>query len=191
VCCGTEREVTIDCPSDCPHLAASRKHDYERRNFDRSQLPFPDTKLTTAFVTAHAKLLLELSYKICLYARDNSALVDSDVMAALESLVEAYRTLASGILYENPPAYRMQRELYELVKATIEKYRREERGEMVLTDARNLHNGEMRDILVYLTRLGAVRSNGRPKGRAYLDFLRNHFRPEALTKPASGILMLG
>src|SRR2546422_5223162 len=25
VCCGTEREVTIDCPSDCPHLIASRQ----------------------------------------------------------------------------------------------------------------------------------------------------------------------
>ena len=24
VCCGTEREVTIDCPGDCPYLVASR-----------------------------------------------------------------------------------------------------------------------------------------------------------------------
>ena len=193
VCCGTEREVTIDCPSDCPHLVASREHDYQRRDVDWSRLPFPDAKITAPFLTAHEDLLLELSYAICLYARDNSALVDSDVIAALQSLAEAYRTLSSGIVYENPPAYRIQRELYEAVKTRIEEYKteqREERGEMLLTAARNVRNGELRDALVFLTQLGVLKSNGRPKGRAYLDFLRTQFRPEVFSKPASNIVLL-
>jgi hypothetical protein len=190
VCCGTEREVSIDCPSECPHLMASREHDYERHDVDRNELPFPDAKITASFLAAHEDLLLDLSYAICLFARDNSALVDSDVIGTLKSLAEAYRTLTSGIVYENPPAYRIQRELYQAVKIGIEEYKRGERGKMVVASVRNIHNEEIRDTLVFLTQLGALRSNDRPKGRAYLDFLRTHFSPEALSKSASNIVVL-
>src|SRR5438067_13025412 len=40
VCCGTEREVTIDCPSDCAHLIACRQYDYERKEIDWEKMPF-------------------------------------------------------------------------------------------------------------------------------------------------------
>jgi hypothetical protein len=169
---------------------ASREHDYERREIDRSQLPFPDTKIAAAFLAAHEDLVLQLSYAICLYARDNSALVDSDVIAALQSLAEAYRTLASGIVYENPPAYHIQRELYQAVQMGIEQYKRGEGRDRVVASAHNVHNGEIRDVLVFLTQLGALRSNARPKGRAYLDFLRTGFLPGIFSKPASGIVLL-
>jgi len=190
VCCGTEREVTIDCPSDCPHLVASREHDVERRNTDRRELPFPDIKIAISFVTDHADLLVDISYAICLYARDHSALVDSDVIAALQSLGEAYGTLASGIVYENPPAYPIQRELYQAVQSMLEQYKRKERREMVVAHPHADPNGEIRDALVFLTRLAVTRSNGRPKGRAYLDFLRTRFQPGEFSKPASGIVLL-
>ena len=189
VCCGTEREVTIDCPSECPHLMASREHDYQRHDFDRSEFPFPDAKITASFVAAHQDLLLDLSYAICLFARDNSELVDSDVIATLKSLVEAYRTLASGLVYENPPAYHIQRGLYEAVKTGIEEYKKGDRGKMVVASFRNIRNGEICDILVFLTQLGTLRSNGRPKGRAYLDFLRTQFRPETFSKSTSDIVL--
>jgi len=190
VCCGTEREVTIDCPSECPHLMASREHDYQRHGVERSEVPFPDVKITGSFLAAHEDLLLDLAYAICLFARDNSTLVDSDVITALKSLAEAYRTLASGIVYENPPAYRLQVELYQVVKSSIEEYKRGERGKMVVSSVRNIRNGEICDTLVFLTQLGTLKSNGRPKGRAYLDFLRTHFSPEAFSQSASDIVVL-
>src|SRR5438876_4902447 len=31
VCCGTKREVEIDCPSSCPYLKASRTYEAEKR----------------------------------------------------------------------------------------------------------------------------------------------------------------
>ena len=31
ICCGREREVTIDCPSDCPHLTAAHRYEAEHR----------------------------------------------------------------------------------------------------------------------------------------------------------------
>jgi len=190
VCCGTEREVSIDCPSDCPHLVASRQPDYERQDIDPSTLPFPDFKIASSFVRARNDLLLKISYTICLHARDNSALVDSDVITALQSLAEAYRTLASGIVYQNPPVYRLQRELYQAVQTSIERHKQEERRKVMVAHPDAVGNGDIRDALVILTRLGAARSNGRPKSRAYLDFLRTRFEPGEFSKPGSGLLLL-
>jgi len=31
VCCGKEREVTLDCPSECPYLQQARRHEKPRR----------------------------------------------------------------------------------------------------------------------------------------------------------------
>jgi hypothetical protein len=169
---------------------ASREYDYQRRDVDRNKLPFPDAEITASFLTSHEDLFIDLSYAICFCARANPAMVDSDVVAALQSLAEAYRTLASGIVYENPPASRIQLALYEAVKGELEQYKRQEKGEMVVATARNVRNSEIRDALVFLTQLGAVRSNGRPKGRAYLDFLRTQFKPETFSKPASDIILL-
>ena len=90
VCCGTERERTIDCPSDCAYLVASRRYDHERREIDWTQVPFPETRIPASFVAAHERLLLSLTYAICLYARDASRLVDSDVLASLVALAEAF-----------------------------------------------------------------------------------------------------
>jgi hypothetical protein len=187
VCCGTEREVTIDCPSDCPYLVASRQHDSARRETDWSNVPFSETRIESAFVVDHQNLLAALSYAICRYARDNRRLVDTDVVAALQALAEAYRTLSSGIYYEKAPAYALQRGLYDALKAALENFKKLEAQRVGAT---SLRDGEVRDALIFLTQLGATRSNKRPQGRAYLDFLRMQFKFEELAKPASNVVLL-
>jgi len=187
VCCGTEREVSIDCPSDCLHLKESRRQDAERREIDWEKMPFRDTKVPSSFVAAHEKLVLALSYSICLAARDNPQLVDTDVSAGLELLAETYRTLTSGIYYEKAPAYALQRAVYDGLKTAIDEHRKREAQEAGLGATRD---GEVRDALIFLAQLGATRANGRPKGRAYLDFLRTQFKSEELTRPASNIVLL-
>jgi len=187
VCCGTEREVTIACPADCPYLVASRHYDRERRDVDWSQIPFADTKIPSSFVAAHERLLLAISYTICLYARDERLTVDSDVLASLQALAETYKTLESGIYYEKPPEFRLQRELYDKLKATIDEYKKSEAQQM---NSASVRDGDVRDALIFLTQLGATRANGRAKGRAYLDFLRTQFKSEELSKPASNIVLL-
>src|ERR1041385_4873087 len=37
VCCGTKREIEVDCPSSCPYLKASRSYESEK--------PVPDPEL--------------------------------------------------------------------------------------------------------------------------------------------------
>lgn len=187
ICCGTEREGTIDCPSDCPYLVASRQYDRQRREVDWSKIPFADTKIPSSFVAAHEKLLLAISYAVCLHARDERSTVDSDALASLQALAETYKTLDTGIYYEKPPEFRLQRELYDRLKTTIEEYKKSAAQQM---SAEGLRDGEIRDALIFLTQLGATRTNGRLKGRAYLDFLRTQFKSEELSKPASNIVLL-
>jgi hypothetical protein len=187
VCCGTEREVTIDCPSDCPYLMESRKHDVGRREIDWASVPFAETKIPSSFVVAHEPLILALGYALCLNARDNAAVTDSDAIASLQSLAESYQTLSNGIYYEKPPEYALQRGLYDALKAAIENYKK--------TDSRNaglqtVHDSEIRDTLIFLAQLGATRTNGRPRGRAYLDFLRSQFKSEEIRKPSPGLLVV-
>lgn len=187
VCCGTEREVTIDCPSDCSYLHTSRRYDLEHREADWSQVPFADSKIPPAFVVEHQNLLLALSYTLCSAARDNRLVADVDVLAALQALGEAYKTLSSGLYYEKPPDFRVQRELYEALKAAIEEFKKrlaQQPGGGAMRDS------EIRDTLIFLSQLGTTRTNGRPKGRAFLDFMRAQFKPEEFAKPASNIVLL-
>jgi hypothetical protein len=186
-CCGTERETTIDCPSNCPHLIASRQYDFERKETDWSKAPFKDTRLQRSFVTGHAALIDALSYRICTYAGENRVLVDSDVQAALERLAETYRTLSSGIYYENPPDYHYQRELYEQLKGAIADWNKAESQRIGIT---NMRDDDVRSCLVFLAQLCFARSNGRPKGRAFLDVLRSQFKSEELAPRSSNILLL-
>lgn len=187
VCCGTEREVTIDCPSDCRYLKASRQKDLERREVDRSKIPFPDSKISPSFVIDRQKLLLALSYSLCSAARDNHLVADPEVLASLEALAETYKTLSSGIYYEKAPDLRVQRELYEALKLALEEFKKTTAQESAGLSVRD---SEIRDALIFLTQLGVARSNGRPKGRAFLDFLRSQFKPEEFAKPASNIVLL-
>jgi len=187
VCCGTEREVTIDCPSNCSYLIASRTYGMERKKFDWSKLPFPDVKIPSSFAQEHVPLLNALNYTISIFARDNRLTVDSDVMASLHSLAEAYRTLSSGLYYENPPDHRLQRELYGRLKAGIEEFKK---AEAQNTSAATVRDGDIRDALIFFAQLGATYLNGRPKGRAFLDMLRSQIKSEDFAKPASNIVLL-
>ena len=187
VCCGTEREVTIDCPADCPHLVASRKYDEGRRQVDWSKVPFADVRIPFEFAQSHTPLLMALITSIGEYVRDHRQVVDTDAIAALQALTETYRTLSSGLYYEKPPDYLYRRELYSALKEALEKYKQMETQRLGLATTRD---GEIRDALTFLTQLGATRENGRPKGRAFLDLIRAQLGPETSAKPASNIVLL-
>ncbi len=187
VCCGTEREVSIDCPSDCPYLVASREYDGERRQFDWEKIPFPDAKIPLEFVQSRSMLVMALLSSIWKYARAHRQVVDTDVIAALQTLAETYRTLSSGLYYEKPPDYLYRRELYNALKTALEEFKEAETQRLGLATTRD---SEIRDVLTYLTQLAALRENGRPKGRAFLDLIRTQLVPEVAAKPASNIVLL-
>jgi hypothetical protein len=178
--------VSIDCPSDCTYLLASREYDWERREIDWSKIPFPDSKIPISFAESHGPLLAALDYAICAFAREHPPLVDADITAVLEALAQAYRTLASGLYYEKPPDYVLQWELYKALKAAAEDFKKQESGRAGLTSTRD---SEIQDALIFLAQLGAARANGRLKGRAFLDLLRSQFPAEEFSRPQSKIVL--
>ncbi len=187
VCCGTEREVTIDCPLDCAYLVASRQRHDERREVDWAKMPFASQKIPYSTLEAHEPLFMRLSYVICEFASENHPLVDSDIQAVYHALAETYQTLTSGILYENPPAYLLQRELYGKLRHEVEEYKKQE--PTGLSARTSVRDSEIRDVLILTTQIAAGKSNGRPKGRAFLDFIRSQFKPGTFAKQESKIIL--
>jgi hypothetical protein len=105
----------------------------------------------------------------------------------LQTLAETYRTQASGIYYEKPLDYPLQREMYENLKAAIADFRKDEAQRVGMTTVRD---SDIRDAVIFLTQLCAVHANGRPKGRAYLDIIRQQFPKEEFQKAGSSIVLL-
>ncbi|MEO7145567.1 MAG: hypothetical protein ABI165_18890, partial [Bryobacteraceae bacterium] len=57
MCCGSEREVTLDCPLDCEYLQEARKHERPRQ-LRSEDFPNRDIPVTEAFLREHDDLLL-------------------------------------------------------------------------------------------------------------------------------------
>ncbi|MBA0086709.1 MAG: hypothetical protein HRJ53_17140, partial [Acidobacteria bacterium Pan2503] len=125
VCCGTEREVTIDCPADCAYLLAAHRYESEHpRN-----LP-PDTALLDETIPkhisqAHEQLVAALAFSIAKFCAERPAAVDSDILSALEALAQTYKTLSSGIIYELPPQAPLKRELYAALSAFLDEIKKQ------------------------------------------------------------------
>ena len=188
LCCGTEREVTIDCPADCPFLIESRDYDIRRRILKRDDLPFADTVVPNSFLTENESLIAELGYTIFRFARDRPHLIDFDVIRSTEALAKTHHTLQSGLYYEQRPTSTLQRELYGVLEEFLRIFQEKEvrQGGIVRNNTSNFEK-----ILIFLTQLGASRSNGRTKSRAFLDFLRKNFGKEATGNQASPIILPG
>ena len=103
LCCGTAREVTVDCPLDCTYLRESRSHERPPEP-DPAKLPNPDVKITEKFLAQNTRLFTFLCMAILKHALGAPGVVDNDVREALEALVRTYRTLESGLIYETRPA---------------------------------------------------------------------------------------
>ncbi|MGH9469568.1 MAG: hypothetical protein ACRD1N_04405 [Terriglobia bacterium] len=190
VCCGEQREVTIDCPSDCPHLVASREYDEERRSIEWGKLPFPDQNIPFSVLELHQELFYQLAFIIAECATENPSLVDSDIHIVLKALAETWQTLAKGLIFENPPTQPILRELYDRLKRACKEYRRREDSGLVA--AVSMRDSETRDLLILFAQTAAMHSNDRPKGRAFLDFSRSQFEPGTFAQPAaSRILVTG
>ncbi len=172
--------MTIDCPSSCPHLVASRRYEEERHEVDWSQVPFADVKITSSVLRGLENLLDTLAFSICDFAGIHREMVDSDVLSALQTLGESYQTLTKGIYYEKPVDHRLQHELIEHLKRAIAAYQKEAATRPRLTP---LRDETVRDAIIFMAQAGGVHTNGRPKGRAYLDFLRSTVKWQA---PARG-----
>lgn len=188
VCCGVEREVTIDCPSDCPYLAAARRYEREHsKPLSPNDLPYPDLDFSMDLVHERSAAISGLGYTVLKFANENRATADSEALAALGALAETYRTLGTGIYYERPPEAPLPRSLYGRLVEFLHEYKKQEAERVGLS---GLKDSEVFYLLVFLLRIGRHETNGRPRSRAFLDFLRARFPRTAETeREASRIIV--
>jgi hypothetical protein len=171
VCCGREREVSIDCPSDCSYLIAARRYEDQHQRSLPEDTPLLDVKVPQDVIYTHQSVLSGLAFTAATFSAAHPATTDPDVLAALQALAETYKTLGSGILYEKPPDARLPRELYTALAAFLN----ESKQQNERAAASPVRDSEVFTLLVFLYRMGLLRTNGRPRARRYIEFLRNQF----------------
>jgi hypothetical protein len=178
VCCGTEREASIDCPADCSYLIAAHRYEEEHQRTLPADTPLLDVQVPQDVIYAHQDLLSGIAFTVAKFSAAHPALCDPDVLAALRALAETYKTLGSGIYYEKPPDPTLPRELYAALAQFLNESKQqsvERPGSSPFTVTAPIKDSEVFPLLVFLYRMGLLRTNGRPRARRYLEFLRSQF----------------
>ena len=186
-CCGEQREITLDCPSECVYLEQAREHEKPRSiaDLDQSTL-FLNVEISDQFLYEQEQLILGLTYSLAKSARSTQGLHDSDFIAALSSLCRSYETLvSSGLVYEMRTTNMAHQLIAMEMQKMINEFREAEQKHLGYT---RLRDADVLRALVFLLRMALSRTSGRPRSRAFLDFLFSQFpeQASALTTPDSG-----
>jgi hypothetical protein len=188
LCCGREREVTIDCPSDCSHLISARRYESEHRKpLSADEFPYRDAEFSMEFIYERWPAISVIASAILSFQAQNRELHDGETNAAIEAMAETYRTLGAGIYYERPPAGHLARALYSQMTQHIQEFRNSESGP---GESPSLKDTDIFHLLVFLLRIARREINGRPRSHAFLDFLRAQFpAPPQAAKETSRIIL--
>ncbi|HLV86830.1 MAG TPA: hypothetical protein VKV39_07625 [Candidatus Sulfotelmatobacter sp.] len=173
-CCGEQREVTLDCPSDCPYLIQAREHEKPRAadQLDAKAL-FLEIEVPDQFMYEREHLLMGLTFALAKAARSDRALNDRDLIAGLSALTNRYERLVnSGLHYDPPLTSDAQRRVATEVETMLKEYREAEQKHMGYS---SLRDSDVLKSLVFLVRLAHGRTSGRPKSRAFVEFLFAQF----------------
>jgi hypothetical protein len=182
-CCGERREVTLDCPSDCVYLQQAREHEKPRpaSEIDPAGL-FLEVEIGDQFIYEREHLLMGLSYALAKSARADRSLTDRDLIAALSAMSRTYVTLVkSGLHYESPITSGAQTAVAVEMQEMVKQYREAEQKQLGYT---RLRDADVLKALVFLVRMATARTSGRPRSRAFIDFLYAQF-PEKQSVIAS------
>jgi len=183
-CCGEQREVSLDCPSDCVYLQQAREHEKPRpvAELDQQSL-FPDVEVGQPFLYEQEHLIVGLSYALAKSARADRGIRDSDLIAALTMVARQYEMLASsGLHYAAPVTNFAHQAIAAEVQKMVKEYREAEQKHMGYS---RLRDTDVLRGLVFLVRMGYTRTSGRPKSRAFVDFLLQQF-PEQSSAISAG-----
>lgn len=173
-CCGTEREVTVECPSDCPYLQQARAYE-KPRSLDQvvQSALFPRVEIPEKFLYENEHLLVGLEYALARAACADRSVNDRDLIAAVASLAKTYDTLVnSGLVYEAPTANVVHQAIAAEIQNMLSEYRELEQKQVGYS---MLKDSDVLRALVFLLRMAESHTSGRPKSRAYIDLLCAQF----------------
>lgn len=183
-CCGEQREVTLDCPSDCVYLQQAREHEKPRGMADVNPSDvFLQVEVPDEFLYQREHLIMGLTFALARSVRADRSLKDTDLIAAVTSLAKTYETLVnSGLHYESPITNTAQQAVAAEVQNMLKEFREAEQKHVGYVQ---LRDSEALRALVFLVRMAYGRTNGRPKSRAFADFLLSQFpeKPQGIATP--------
>jgi hypothetical protein len=184
VCCGTKREVEIDCPSSCPYLQASRSYEAEKRTPD-PQLAAKIQKYDDHFLHRYSQVLDIISRSVVEERLTSPWLVDNDVIEVYKSLGATMKTLSSGIYYESLPEGPARISLFRRLKSLLDQLMQPAAS----ADRQALKVSEALDVLDFLTFAAEMNSSIRPRGRRYLDWLTSMAGVAPQAEQSSGLII--
>jgi len=187
LCCGTEREVSVDCPLDCEYLREAHKHE-KPIPIEPATLPNRDVVVSEEFLQANEEFLIWLGGALGRAALRTPEIVDFDIREALEASIRTCRTLESGLLYESLPANPLAAGLCRALREAIAEFRKAEAERLGMHKTRE---STVLRLLVFLQHFELSYNNGRRKGRAFLDALMDFYpaEPEALLPETSSLIL--
>ncbi len=181
ICCGNEREQTINCPLDCPYLREARTHE-KPPDIDPATIPNRDIEVTREFLDEHEELIVFTTAAVLEAAFETPGAVDYDIRDALDALIRTYRTMASGLYYDSRPQNTVAAAIYDAIRRHVEELSKKfkEHGESV-------RDRDLLGAFVHLQHFEMIVNNGRRRGRAFIDALQSMFprvKPPAPDPPS-------
>jgi len=173
ICCGTEREVTIDCPADCAYLISAHRYEVKHaKPINPAEIPFRDVSYPPDLIHEFRPVVSGIAYAVLKGAAESPSATDADALTGLQAIAETYRTLGSGLYYEKPPAGGPPQSIYTAIAKFLDDFKKqgaEQPGAPRISDTKLFY------LLVFLFRVGKQQTNGRPRARIFLEFLRTQF----------------
>jgi hypothetical protein len=185
ICCGTEREVSLSCPLECEYLQEAHRRERPVQVSDK-QLSNSDVPVSEEFLQTHEELVMFCIYSLVQAAIQTAGALDTDVLAALEALIQTHRTLESGLVYETRAENTVAAAVQRSFAASLADYEKLLAEREAFSPVRN---SEILKVLAFLHRLGRQNLNGRPRGRMYLDLLRRMTPEQRVEQPVASIII--
>jgi hypothetical protein len=187
ICCGTEREVTVDCPLDCVYLQDARKHE-RPQSIEEKEIPDRDITVSEGFLERNNALVSFLGSRLARAVYEIPGLIDFDIREGVAALVRTFRTQQSGIYYETRPQSPVAGNLYLLLQAALAEFRQAEQQQLGISRTRD---ADVLGVLTFFARLEVLNNNRRARGKAFIDFLRAQFPgPEQKAPPPASSLII-
>src|SRR5258708_8663726 len=169
-CCGTEREVTVDCPFECEFLQQAWQRE-KPAQIASDQIPNRDIRINDKFLREQEELITVLGAILLEAALEAPGAVDSDVREALEALIRTYRTLESGLYYETRP----ENPLASAIQQGFQTRVQEMRDKVVQNGRPSIRDADILGGLAFFQIVGLQHDHGRRRGRSLMGFLRTLF----------------
>jgi hypothetical protein len=113
-------------------------------------------------------LTIVLGRLLLVAAVETPGAVDLDLRDALEALVTTYKTADSGLIYESRPANAIAAQAADRFTHDLQQFREDVAKRSA---SHSIRDKDILGVLVFWQRMEYQRSNGRRKGRAFIESL--------------------